>query len=150
MAKLTYEPVAFSWEPLARATTYLIQIFADGVTEPVASAYRIEPGYTLPEKIFLASFKPDNSYLWSVKGFDAEGYLVAQSPVLRFSFLQQSEYVPGQVIIFHASSTWPTNFNFRSWIDSRSPLSTSGQRFFIPAKRFLISQRSSGRKKMSF
>ena len=72
-----------SWGALKSGSYYFIEMLDDS-KETIFSAYTKDPFYKIPDFAFRHVFHKGNSYKWRVKGFDAEGKLIGESPISTF------------------------------------------------------------------
>jgi len=76
----------FEWEKREKASAYLISFFKAGEKEVCFSAMTREASYRIPPSVLAEYLCPGNKYLWSVKGFDKESNIIAESPRWKFFF----------------------------------------------------------------
>ena len=84
--EITYSPITFDWQNVKWATTYLIVFSGQNDEKPIFSAYTKDPSYRIPPFILNSLFMPEGAYHWRVKGYDAAGDIIGESPVYGFSF----------------------------------------------------------------
>lgn len=72
-----------SWSHLNNGSYYFIEMLDDS-KETIFSAYTKDPFYKIPDFAFRHVFHKGNIYKWRVKGFDAEGKLIGESPISTF------------------------------------------------------------------
>jgi hypothetical protein len=98
-SEVDYSPVNFKWEGRGLKVTYLIEFFEQSDEKPLFSAYTKRFDYSLPTPVLNNIFSPGKSYLWRVKGFDAENNIVGESPLFRFNFKEPASYLTGQILM---------------------------------------------------
>lgn len=87
-AGIGYSPVAFDWQNVTWADTYIIVFFDNPDEKPIFSAYTRENSYRLPPLILNSLFVTDGVYQWQVKGYDGDGNIIGESALYRFVFLE--------------------------------------------------------------
>ncbi|MFB3884115.1 MAG: S8 family serine peptidase [Thermodesulfobacteriota bacterium] len=98
-SELDYTPPTFQWEGKEKTVTYLIEFLEEEGGKPIFSAYTRKFDYSLPTSVLNNIFSSGKSYLWRVKGFDAENNIVGESPLFRFNFRELASYLPGQILM---------------------------------------------------
>jgi len=98
-SEVDYSPLTFGWEGKDHTLTYLIEFLEEGEEKPIFSAYTRNSEYSLPLIVLKSIFTPGRTYLWRVKGFDAENNITGTSSINSFFFKKLSSYLPGQIIV---------------------------------------------------
>jgi hypothetical protein len=76
----------FAWEKMEKASVYLIS-FAKSEDKTVCfSALTRDTSYRIPPSVLAEYLSPGKKFLWSVKGFDTENNIIAESGVQSFYF----------------------------------------------------------------
>jgi hypothetical protein len=81
----------FEWEKMEKASLYLIS-FAKAEDKTVCfSALTRDTAYRIPPSVLSEYLSPGKKYLWSVKGFDTESNIIAESGVQSFYFKEAAK-----------------------------------------------------------
>jgi hypothetical protein len=81
----------FQWEKMEKASLYLIS-FARAEDRTVCfSALTRDTLYQIPPSVLAEYLSPGKKYLWSVKGFDTESNIIAESGVQSFYFKEAAK-----------------------------------------------------------
>ncbi|HFC98326.1 MAG TPA: hypothetical protein ENJ40_07715 [Thermosulfurimonas dismutans] len=96
---LDYGEAEFRWKARKGLVRYLIEFYKDPRQKPVFSAYTRVPYYRLSAFALKHFFSREKRYYWRVHGFDAEGQMVAESPIWSFGFREERAYLPQQVLV---------------------------------------------------
>ena len=94
-----YAPLTFVWERKEKTVAYLIEFLEEGSEKPIFSAFRKDSTYSLPELLFKGIFKPGKTYIWRVKGFDAENNMTGESRSYKLTFKSPSSFLPGRILL---------------------------------------------------
>jgi hypothetical protein len=78
--------IQFEWEPLKRASTYLVEFFGPKGEKPIFSALTKKPEYGLPEITLGKIFEKGTAYTWKVRGVDSSSRVVGESDLWSFEF----------------------------------------------------------------
>lgn len=91
---IDYSPPTFRWEGRDETVTYLLEFLEEIDGKPIFSAYAKKSDYSLPPSVLKSLFSPGKTYLWRVKGFDAENNVAGESSLFRFAFRGLSSSLP--------------------------------------------------------
>jgi len=85
-SEVNYSPLTFQWKGRDREVVYLLEFLEEGGEKPIFSAYSKNLDYSLPAPVLKNLFSQGKTYLWRVKGFDAENNNTGESPLFQFTF----------------------------------------------------------------
>ncbi len=80
------KPLIFKWQPVNKASFYLISIFSKTKQEHVFSAYTRQGGYELRLNILNDRMQSGDEYIWNVVGLNDQNDVIAESIPSVFSF----------------------------------------------------------------
>ncbi len=83
----------FEWEKMASASAYLVSYIRSGDEKACFSAMTRDTSYRIAPSVLALYLCPGGEYLWSVKGYDTENNIIAESDRQRF-FLQKTAKSP--------------------------------------------------------
>jgi len=82
---------SFAWEKMEKAAVYLIS-FAKAEDKTICfSALTRDTAYRIPASILAEYFSAGRKFLWSVKGYDTENNIIAESGMRSFSFREAAQ-----------------------------------------------------------
>lgn len=82
---------SFTWDKMEKAAVYLIS-FAKGEDKTICfSALTRDTSYRIPSSILAEYFTAGEKFLWSVKGYDTENNIIAESGIRRFHFKEATK-----------------------------------------------------------
>lgn len=82
---------SFAWEKMEKAAVYLISFAKDDDKSICFSALTRDTTYRIPPSVLAEYFTAGKKFLWSVKGYDTENNIIAESGMRSFYFREAAQ-----------------------------------------------------------
>lgn len=96
--EVAYNSLIFKWKSINKSLIYLISIFSKVEEKLIFAAYTRQGEYEIKPNILKLRLEPGGKYIWNVVGFNDQNEVTAESMPSGFSFNQETEFLPGQIL----------------------------------------------------